>query len=222
MDHDFWHQRWDAQQIGFHQPSGHPMLARYWPSLALAPESRVLVPLCGKTPDLCWLAAAGHVVTGIELSQRAARDFFTEQNLTPEVDTLGAFERYRAAHGKGAIELLVGDFFAADTATLGVFDAFYDRAALIALPPAMRDDYVLHLERLLKPTAPGLLITLDYDQNEMKGPPFAVPEAEVRSHFEPAARVSRLHSADDLAGKEMLSNRRVRAAREHVYRIERG
>ena len=214
MDHDFWHERWDQQQIGFHQPEGHPMLATHWPTLAIAPGTSVLVPLCGKTPDLRWLARQGHSVTGIELSERAAQDFFDEQELTATVEHLGCFSRYSAA----GIDIWVGDFFAADIATLGRFEAFYDRAALIALPEQMRGDYVQHLNRLLIPAAEGLLITLDYDQNEMKGPPFAVPDSEVRRHFQHAT-VERIDSDHGRAGQGMLHDRRVKNASEHVYRL---
>lgn len=219
MEAQFWHERWDQQQIGFHQPGGHPMLPAYWPQLGLGADARVLVPLCGKTPDLLWLAERGHAVTGIELSRRAAVDFFDEHGLDCTVAPVGSFERHQARYGAGHIEILVGDFFAADSATLGVFDAFYDRAALIALPSDLRADYVAHLHGLLGANAPGLLITLDYDQNTMKGPPFAVPDSEVRSHFEPIAGIQRLHSSDNLAGQGMLERRRVPAAYEYVYQL---
>jgi thiopurine S-methyltransferase len=214
MDHDFWHERWDQQQIGFHQPEGHPMLATHWPTLDIAPGTPVLVPLCGKTPDLRWLARQGYPVTGIELSERAAQDFFEEQQLVPTVDREGSFNRYSAA----GIDIWVGDFFAADIATLGRFEAFYDRAALIALPQEMRADYVRHLSGLLAEDANGLLITLDYDQNEMKGPPFAVPESEVRQHFDDAT-VDLIDNDHGRAGQGMLHNRRVKNASEYVYRI---
>jgi len=216
MEHEFWHERWAQQQIGFHQPDGHPMLARHWPGLDLAPTARVLVPLCGKTPDMAWLARRGHGVVGIELSAVAAADFFATQQLEPQIEQIGAFTRYRAS----GIEIWVGDFFAADTRLLGRFECFYDRAALIALPPAMRGDYVTHLHGLLETAARGLLITLDYDQNEMKGPPFAVPENEVRRHFA-AATVENIDSDHGRAGQGMLHNRRVKNASEHVYRITR-
>lgn len=219
MEPEFWHERWEQQQIGFHQPAGHPMLATYWPRLDLANDARVLVPLCGKTPDLLWLAERGHTVTGIELSERAAADFFSEQGLESTIAPVGSFERHQARHGAGRIEILVGDLFAAESATLGVFDAIYDRAALIALPPAMRTDYVAHLHGLLTDKAAGLLITLDYDQNAMNGPPFAVSESEVRAHFEPTAQVERLHVSGNLAGEGMLAKRRVPQAYESIYQL---
>lgn len=219
MKADFWHERWSQQQINFHQPEGHPALASWWPSLELAERARVLVPLCGKTPDLCTLAARGHRVTGIELSAIAARDFLAEQNLAATQDRLGAFERYRSDYGSGSIELLVGDFFAASPDTIGLFDGFYDRAALIALPESMRADYVAHLRGLLAANAPGLLITLDYDQSQMKGPPFAVSADEVATLFGGWADIECVAEGSGLGGQGMLTQRRVQTAEEAVFQI---
>ncbi|MES1945779.1 Thiopurine S-methyltransferase [Salinisphaera sp. C84B14] len=219
MEPDFWHKRWSQQQTAFHQPDGHPMLNKWWPTLDLGTDARVLVPLCGKTPDLRTLAERGHRVTGIELSPIAAQDFFVEQHLSADSDELDDFERYRADCGAGTIEILVGDFFAASGQTLGPFDAFYDRAALIALPETMRSRYVEHLFTLLNDDAPGLLITLDYDQSQMNGPPFAVDEEEVNTLFDAYREVKILETGARLGGKNMLAERGVKSADEYVYRL---
>src|ERR1700739_935957 len=108
MQPEFWHKKWESNQIGFHQPEVNPYLQRHWPDLAIPAQSRVLVPLCGKSLDLLWLAGRGHRVLGVELSQRAVEDFFREQQLQPQISEEGGFEVYRA----GAIELRCGDFFA--------------------------------------------------------------------------------------------------------------
>lgn len=59
MEPEFWHKRWSSNQIGFHLPEVNPYLQRFWPQLGLAQGSRVLVPLCGKSLDLLWLADQG-------------------------------------------------------------------------------------------------------------------------------------------------------------------
>ena len=79
MDPDFWHQRWQARQIGFHQSAPHPFLERWWPSLNAALGSRVYVPLCGKSLDMVWLSVRGYRVVGSELSSLAVEEFFGEQ-----------------------------------------------------------------------------------------------------------------------------------------------
>ena len=174
MEPKFWQERWARNQIGFHLPEVNPYLQRHWPGLAEG--AKVLVPLCGKSVDLMWLASQGLRVLGVELSEQAVEAFFSEQNLTPRTTERGVFKVYQA----GLIEIWCGDFFALGADALGDCVALYDRAALIALPPLMRARYAEHLNNLLPSGCLGLLITLDYDQALKAGPPFAVPDEEVR------------------------------------------
>ncbi|CRM24836.1 MULTISPECIES: thiopurine S-methyltransferase [Pseudomonas] len=176
MEPEFWRERWARNQIGFHLPEVNPYLQRHWPKLALAEGAKVLVPLCGKSLDLMWLASLGFRVLGVELSEQAVEAFFTEQSLTPRVTERGAFKVYQA----DLIEVWCGDFFALDAQVLADCTALYDRAALIALPPLLRAQYAEHLNTLLRPGCQGLLITLDYDQTQKAGPPFAVTHDEVK------------------------------------------
>lgn len=175
MQPDFWHQRWADNRIGFHQSTPTPLLLKHWPALAVPAGARVFVPLCGKSLDLAWLAAQGHRVLGVELSQRAVEQFFAEHALQPEIETSPLGRHYRA----GAIEIVCGDAFALDPAALADCSAVFDRAALIALPPVLRQRYVGELHARLPPGCRGLLITLEYPQAEREGPPFSVPEDEV-------------------------------------------
>ena len=176
MEPKFWQERWARNQIGFHLPEVNPYLLRYWPVLGLAKGAKVLVPLCGKSLDLMWLASNGYHVFGVELSEQAVEAFFSEQNLTPRITRHGVFKVYQA----DLIEIWCGDFFALDAGALADCTALYDRAALIALPPLMRAQYAEQLNSLLRPGCQGLLITLDYDQTQKAGPPFAVPDDEVK------------------------------------------
>ena len=48
MDAAFWHQRWQAGQIGFHQDAPTPLLLRHWPTLQVPAGGKVFVPLAGK------------------------------------------------------------------------------------------------------------------------------------------------------------------------------
>lgn len=179
MEPAFWHKKWADNQIGFHQAQASPYLQRYWPALGLPAGSRVLAPLCGKSLDLAWLAGQGHRVLGIELSRRAVEDFFLERGLAAQVSQHGAFEAWRS----GDVEIWCGDFFALQADDVADCAALYDRAALIALPPAMREHYRALLSQLMPAGGQGLLVTLDYDQSLLAGPPFAVADAEVRQGF---------------------------------------
>lgn len=90
MEPAFWQKRWADNQIGFHQAQVNPYLQKYWPRLQLAPASRVLVPLCGKSLDLAWLAGQGYRVLGVELSRQAVEGFFREHGLDADVLQYGA------------------------------------------------------------------------------------------------------------------------------------
>lgn len=180
MQPDFWHQRWADQQIGFHQSTPTPLLLKHWSALGIAPGATVFVPLAGKSLDMAWLAAQGHRVLGVELSQRAVDDFFAEHGLQPEVETT----RYGVHHHAGGIELICGDAFGLDAELLRDCAGVFDRAALIALPPALRARYAGELYAALPAGCRGLLVTLEYPQHERDGPPFSVPESEVHALYD--------------------------------------
>jgi len=215
MQPEFWHKKWETNQIGFHQPEVNPYLQRHWADLAIVAQARVLVPLCGKSLDLLWLAGQGHQVLGVELSEKAVEDFFREQALQPQISEEGGFRIYRA----GSIELWCGDFFALSASDVADCTALYDRAALIALPSAMRERYATHLLEILPAGLRGLLITLDYDQAQMSGPPFAVADAEVQRLFGNDWAVQALEEQDVLNESGKFLQAGVTRLQERVYRL---
>ena len=215
MEPAFWHRKWADNQIGFHQAQPSPYLQRHWPALGLAAGSRVLVPLCGKSLDLVWLANQGHRVLGVELAEKAIEEFFQEQRLVAQVSQRGSFKVYQA----GAIELWCGDFFELTAGDVADCSALYDRAALIALPPSMREQYATHLKRILPKDCHGLLITLDYDQAQMDGPPFAVLDDEVQRLFGQAWSLKILEDQDVLSESGKFLEAGVTRLEERVYRV---
>lgn len=184
MEPSFWETVWNEGRIGFHEGRPNELLAAHVE--ALGPKGRVLVPLCGKAYDLAFLAKRGHEVIGIELVETAVQAFFDEQGLEPTRSRRGTFEVYSAAR----ITIFQGDFFAATPADIGPITAFYDRAALVALPPQMRSRYVAQLNALAGADRPGLMVTFEYPVGALEGPPFSVPEAELRSHFPEVTRLA--------------------------------
>ena len=201
MDPQFWHQRWQTSRIGFHQNDINTHLRSCWHHTGAQPGTQVLVPLCGKSRDMHWLAEQGHSVAGFELSPLAIGDFFEEATLSPVRDTEGPFVRWQ----QGAFSLYEGDFFQAGA--LGrQFELAYDRAALIALPPAMRPEYAGLLAKLVKAGGRVLLVTVNHDSAQDQSPPFAVNEREVRTLFDPYFEVVLLERTE-----EGSNNRRVAA-----------
>jgi thiopurine S-methyltransferase len=217
MQAEFWQQRWEAGQIGFNQATPNSFLQRFWPSLGLAEGARVLVPLCGKSLDMTWLAAQGLSVVGVELSEKAVESYFVELSLEPGIAQRGSFKVYSAE----SVEIWCGDFFALTAEDIGRCDALYDRAALIALPEAMRERYVLHLDSLMSADTVGLLITLDYEQELMEGPPFSVPPQWVNQYLSQGWEVRELAAEDALPGTPRAQAMGLTRVDERVYRLTR-
>ena len=179
MEPGFWRDRWAEGKIGFHE--GHPnvFLTKH---LAALPGTRILVPLCGKTEDMAYLAAHGKRVIGVELVEDAVAAFFAEHEITPKVTTFGDLRLYNADD----ITIIAGDWFSVTAELVGTVDAIYDRAALIALPLDLRAKYVAQLRTLVTLGTRGLLITCDYDASKFTAPPHPVPDAEVRALYDAA------------------------------------
>ena len=178
MEASFWHQKWARGEIGFHQKDFNPFLLKYLEILNLPKESRIFLPLCGKTRDFSFLLANGYQVVGAELSELAVKELFKELCLNPEINLIGDLIRYSAQD----IDVFVGDIFDVTAKYLGEISAIYDRAALVALPVEIRAQYISHLMNVTK-SAPQLLITFEYDQKLMDGPPFSLTESEIKHHY---------------------------------------
>jgi thiopurine S-methyltransferase len=217
MQAEFWLQRWREGRTGFHHERPMPLLLEHWPSLALPKGSRVLVPLCGKTLDMPWLAAQGHRVLGVELSPLAVAQFFAEHGLVPErhASPMGVH------HVAGDIEIIQGDVFGLDDATLAGCDAVYDRAAVIALPAPMRERYAHEVYARLPTGCRGLMITLEYPQAEMEGPPFSVDGGQVEALFEADWSIDLLERRDILAVQPEFQEAGVSSLHTGVYRLQR-
>jgi thiopurine S-methyltransferase len=203
MEPGFWLERWQRNEIGFHQPAPHKGLARHWATLGLAPGSRVFVPLAGKSLDMIWLAAQGHEVVGIELAAEAVRAFAAENGPVARVD------------------LRQGDLFGLDPAALGPIDAVFDRASLVALPPPLRRRYAAKLAELSPPGTRTLLVTMEYDQSRMNGPPHAVHEHEVQALFGATHEIALLERDGALEDFPRFAQRGVEALSEAYFRLTR-
>jgi thiopurine S-methyltransferase len=195
VDAPFWQDRWQRNQIGFHEPKVNPVLIAHFGSLSLPAGSRIFVPLCGKTLDIHWLLSRGHRVAGAELSEIAVQQLFVDLGLMPHAATLGKVTRYSAA----GIDIFQGDIFNLTRGDLREVDAVYDRAALIALPEQLRTRYARHLVQITD-RAMQLLICINYEQRLMAGPPFSVDGAEVARLYQGTYQLTALGSADVLGG----------------------
>lgn len=217
MHQDFWLERWQRGETGFHRAEVNPCLQRHLHTLQLQSGNHVFVPLCGKANDLAFLAAQGFRVTGVELSALAVEAFFAEQQLTATTSRVGELVCYDA----GALRIFCGDFFRLDAGTLGPVDAVFDRAALVALPPEMRADYAAHLATLATPGCRELLVSFDYPQAEMNGPPFSVPQTEIRALFGAHFDIAALGREDILGAEPRFRERGLTRLTETCWLLQR-
>ncbi|HBR61501.1 MAG TPA: thiopurine S-methyltransferase [Rhodobacteraceae bacterium] len=178
MDPNFWHKRWEKNEIGFHQSAVNVLLSDHFSGLSLPQTSRVFVPLCGKTRDIAWLLSQGHRVVGVELSKLAVEELFVDLGVAPKISVQGELLRYSAP----GLEIFVGDIFELSGDLLGRVDAIYDRAALVAFPTEMRGRYGAHVAAITQ-LAPQFLICFEYDQAVMNGPPFSIDRQKVHDVY---------------------------------------
>jgi thiopurine S-methyltransferase len=213
MGKDYWLERWEQEETGFHQSDTNPYLCQYWKELYLDQDDTVFVPLCGKSQDMLWLSAQNHKVLGVELSAIAVEGFFKENKLIPDYNCFNQFDRYET----NRICIFRGDFFNLSRKDLIKASAVYDRASLIALPKNIRDSYVRHLLEILSPGTKILLITCEYSQLEMKGPPFSVSVSEVESLFGGHSSISLLAQFDILNQYPRFYERGVSKLYENIF-----
>ena len=217
MEPEFWIERWQRNEIGFHQDRINPYLEQFWGDLIAGSHSQVFVPLCGKSQDMVWLRKRGHSVVGVELSLIAVENFFVEQQIVParcEIDGLILFESQ-------GYKIYCGDYFALKSQHLSQVHAAYDRASLVALPPPLRARYAQHLAQILTPGTQILLVALDYPAQQMQGPPFSVNDAEVRALYGDMFTVQSLLVRNALDDNPRFKERGLTRLEDRVYALQR-
>lgn len=215
MQREFWLERWERNEIGFHLSDVNPRLREHWSAIGVPSGAAVFVPLCGKSLDLGWLAAQGHPVIGVELAEEAVRAFFAEAGLTSRLERTGRLP----CHETADISIFCGDVMELTALELRGVAGVFDRAALIALPPRMRAHYVDHVLRIVPDGARILLVTLEYDQARIPGPPHAVLEDEVAALYGPRCDVELLVRKVVNVVPPAFAAAGVTEAAEAVYRI---
>ncbi|MGD2119673.1 MAG: thiopurine S-methyltransferase [Chromatiales bacterium] len=218
MEKEFWVERWEKQQIGFHQAEINRYLQQYWSEISQQQNQRVFVPLCGKSLDMLWLKQQGHDVLGVEFSEMAVGDFFAENELEVHRHDRHPFSVWQSS----GMELFCGDFFSLTAEDLADSHLVYDRAALVALPTLSRQQYAGHLARILPGEVRILLVTMEYPQHEMQGPPFSVSEAEVIELFAEHFHVQRLEVFDIYAENPRFQQKGLSSLVEKVFLLQRG
>lgn len=217
MEPEFWHERWRTGDIGFHRPEVNALLVQHWSALDLPPHATVLVPLSGKSLDMAWLAQRGHSVIGVELSELAIDEFFRSVGLAPEHETRGQFVVKRA----GSYTFWCGDIFELPLNAVAGVAAIYDRASLVAFPETEQPRFAAALARLAPIGARMLLIGLEFDATEMKGPPFPAPRSRIEQLFSEAFDVALVDERDAMPANPGLGKRGLSRLVETVFVLTR-
>ena len=210
---NLWESRWHEDRIGFHLKEVNPYLIRFSDQLLHENPDRLFVPLCGKTLDLCWLTKKTKKVIGIELVSKAVREFFAENNIDYFLQQDEALQKFSSK----SIDIYLGDFFDLNPEQTSSFKAIYDRASIVAIEKPERREYVDHLISFLDQAGPILLITLEYNQNQMEGPPYSVPAEEIENLFAPFASLKLLETSDILDAR--FRNKGLTSLFEHAFLI---
>ncbi|XP_056154681.1 probable thiopurine S-methyltransferase isoform X2 [Lampris incognitus] len=199
-----WEERWQDDKIGFHQPHVHKMLeSNIDKVLAGRTGVRFFFPLCGKAVDMKWLADMGHSVVGVEIAEKAIRQFFEENNMTyseEPVPTIPGAKVYKSSELN--ISLYQCDLYSFSSSTEGQFGAIWDRGSLVAINPKDREKYASLIISLMAKDCRYLLDTLLYNPELYKGPPFFVPNDQVQRLFGNSCDVELLQSADALTDRQ--------------------
>ena len=212
---ELWESRWQEDRIGFHLKEVNPYLIRFSDQLLDQNSDKVFVPLCGKTLDLCWLTTKTKKVIGVELISKAVLDFFAENN----IDYLSQEDATLQKFSSKSIDIYLGDFFDLNPEQTSLFEAIYDRASIVAIEKTERSKYVDHLISFLNTKGRILLITLEYNQNQMEGPPYSVPAEEIENLFAPFASLKLLETCDIL--DDRFRNKGLTSLLEHAFLIEK-
>ncbi len=217
MEKSFWLDKWQKNQIGFHLSEFHPLLLK-WGKKIFSNAPSVFVPLCGKTKDMEFLYSQGFNILGNEFSRIAVEGFFAETKLAPQQPINIIEQEPFICYQQDKIKILVGDFFELTNKQLSDFYCVYDRASLVAFPKEKRKKYVAQIKKIM-PNATMLLITLDYEQKIMTGPPFSVDKTEVEQLFS-FAKIKQLHRRDIIDQESHFKSKGLQNFYQTAYKIE--
>lgn len=196
-----WEGRWNEGRIGFHQAHIHRLLEGNIDKIVCGRQKvRFFFPLCGKAVDMKWLADMGHEIVGVEISETGIKQFFEEQGLEYKEEPVAAIPEakvYKSSDRK--ISIYQCDLYNFSSAVEGRFGGIWDRGSLVAINPCDRTKYAALITSLMDKDCRYLLDIFEYNPELYKGPPFFVPEDEVKQLYGGACDIELLQSVDSFS-----------------------
>ncbi|WP_445664273.1 hypothetical protein [Fodinibius sp. AD559] len=203
MEISYWQSRWRKGNTSWHMDTVYPPLPNLWSRLGIKSDAQVLVPLCGKSLDLLWLADHCHSVTGVEISPKALHHVMQQHKESFVQDSSYGFTIYRS----DSLVLWEGDFAKLPADQIPPQNLIYDKASIIALPVEKRQPHAEKMIELCNTGTQILIQTFEYNQSEMNGPPFSVDEQELKKLFGHQFKLTCVHEQSKLKELQQFKRR---------------
>ena len=178
---DYWNNRWKDGDIPWHCSVPNPYILKYFDLLTngSTEHKSILIPLCGKSKDMLSFYEKGLSVIGVELSQKAVKEFFTDHNLSYTVKKFPSYDEY--CNDDGRIKIFCCEFFDFNVSCCGgeLFDYLWDFRAIVAIHPELHQKYINHIHSLLKPSGKGLLECFEYEFLDPVRPPVSISKEKL-------------------------------------------
>lgn len=157
-----WEERFAAGTTPWERSGLHPAFVDWQVSGAFDGIGSVIVPGCGRAPEVAAFADAGIATIAADLSTTAIN-----------------WQRKRLEECELTATLFEGDVLA--WRPDAPVDAVYEQTFLCAIPPRLRGEYEQAVQAWLKPG--GKLFTLFMQKDEMGGPPYGCGLDAMRDQF---------------------------------------
>uniref|UniRef100_A0A3Q1FV01 thiopurine S-methyltransferase n=1 Tax=Acanthochromis polyacanthus TaxID=80966 RepID=A0A3Q1FV01_9TELE len=183
-----WEEYWQKDNIGFHIDHVNPCVCHPIMLLLLSVAVR--------------LADRGHSVVGVEISEKAVRQFFEENNMTYSEEAAAGVPGAKVfKSSEKSISLYQCDLYDFSSSVEGQFGAIWDRGSLVAVNPQDREKYAALMVSLMAKDCRYLVDNLLYNPTLYKGPPFFVPDEQLHSLFGHCCNIELLQAADALTDR---------------------
>jgi SAM-dependent methyltransferase len=160
LDQEYWDIQYKTNATGWDLGKVSPPIKEYIDTLENKNIS-ILIPGCGNSHEAEYLLSKGF--TNITLIDIAP---------TLVLNLQEKFKNYPN------IKIVLGDFFEHK----GQYDLVIEQTFFCALPPTMREKYVVEIHKILKEN--GLLVGLLFNKTFESGPPFGGSHLEYQKLFE--------------------------------------
>lgn len=178
MEKEKWLEAWQIGRTAFHQSAYNKAMVNHFKGQKLK-DKNVFIPLAGKSLDILFFLEKEANVIACEISPIAVEEFFKQSKLEFTTEVFKNFTIYKAKN----LTFYLGDFFELTKTQVSHVDVMYDRASVVALPKELRSKYYEKIDQLIHKKTHLLILTYTHDGPMEFGPPFYVPEEEIKKAY---------------------------------------